>query len=143
MLALARRQQIHLPPSRRQRARVLAAYAEQQELSHIAEIEADPAAIGATVLAHLVPNDVGLVAEAPRLHYCEALGQERVRAPQIQMCLVGGDLRDRQRHDLLERHGAVARKAPVLRRDLPGLIGEPPRRIGEDGAEAAFADDAE
>src|SRR4030081_166915 len=32
MLALARRQQVHLPPPRRQRARVLAAYAEQDEL---------------------------------------------------------------------------------------------------------------
>src|SRR5262245_16631744 len=65
MLALARRQQIHLPPSRRQRARVLAAHAEEKQLGHVAEIEADPAAIGAAVLAHLVPDDVGLVAEAP------------------------------------------------------------------------------
>src|SRR5262245_60888179 len=58
VLALARRQQIHLPPSRRQRARVLAAHAEQQELSHVAEIEADPAPVGAAILAHLVPDDV-------------------------------------------------------------------------------------
>src|SRR5262249_17279515 len=43
VLALARRQQIHLPPSRRQRARVLATHAEQNELGYVAEIEADPA----------------------------------------------------------------------------------------------------
>jgi hypothetical protein len=54
-----------------------------------------------------------------------------------------GELLDRQRHDLVERHGAVARKPLVLRGDLPGLVGELPRRIGKDGAEAAFADELE
>ena len=37
----------------------------------------------------------------------------------------------------------VARKPLVLGRDLPGLVGELPRRIGKDGAEAAFADELE
>src|SRR5262245_35379345 len=85
MLPLARRQQIHLPPPRRQRARVLAAHAEQNQLRYVAEIEADTAAVRAAVLAHLVPDDVGLVAETPGLHHREALGQERVRAPQIKV----------------------------------------------------------
>src|SRR4030088_3747141 len=69
MLALARRQQVHLPPPRRQRARVLAAYAEQDELGDVAEIEADAAPVRAAVLAHLVPDDVGLVGEARFLHH--------------------------------------------------------------------------
>src|SRR5262249_17974818 len=79
MLALARRQQVHLPPPRRERARVFAAHAEEDKLGHVAEIKADPAAVRAAVLAHLVPDDVGFVAEAPGLHHREAVGQERVR----------------------------------------------------------------
>src|SRR5262249_35836397 len=55
VLALARRQEIHLPPSRRQRACVLAAHAEEKQLGHVAEIKADPAAVRTAVLAHLVP----------------------------------------------------------------------------------------
>src|SRR6185295_19791474 len=41
MLALACRQQIHLPPAGSKGARVLAAYPEQDQLSYIPEIEAD------------------------------------------------------------------------------------------------------
>src|SRR5262249_40663944 len=83
MLALARRQQIHLPPPWSERARVPAAHAEQDELGHVAKIEADPAPVRAPVLAHLVPDDVGLVAETPCLHHREAVG------PQRQRCAVG------------------------------------------------------
>src|SRR5262245_30701687 len=108
MLALARRQQIHLPPSRRERACVLAAHAEQNELGHVAEIETDRAAVRAAILAHLVPDDVGLVAETPRLHHRQAVGQERVRAPEIEMRPVGRYICNRQRHDLCEGHGAIA-----------------------------------
>ena len=101
MLALARRQQIHLPPPRRERARVPAAHAEQQQLGHVAEIEADPAAVRTAVLADLVPDDVGLVAEPPRLHHREALRQERVRAPQIEVRSRRGEFFNWQRHDLV------------------------------------------
>src|SRR5262245_43846255 len=41
MLALARCQQVELPPSRRERARAPAAHPEKNELGHVAEIEAD------------------------------------------------------------------------------------------------------
>src|SRR5215216_1846824 len=47
MLALARRQQIHLPPPGREGACVLAAHAEQDKLGYVAEIVSDAAAIGA------------------------------------------------------------------------------------------------
>src|SRR5215510_8928001 len=67
MLALAGRQKIHLPTAARQRARVPAAHAKQDELGHVTEIEADAASVGAAVLAHLVPDQVGLVGEAPGL----------------------------------------------------------------------------
>src|SRR5689334_15976133 len=42
VLALARGQEVHLPPPRRQRARIPAAHAEQHELGDVAEVEADP-----------------------------------------------------------------------------------------------------
>src|SRR5262249_49422864 len=56
--ALARRKQIRLPASWRQRARVLAPHAEQHELGAIAEIKPDPAPVRPAVLAHLVPHNI-------------------------------------------------------------------------------------
>ena len=44
-------------------------------------------------------------------------------------------VRDRQRRDLLPRHGVVAREPTVLGRHLPGAVLEPPRRIGQHRAE--------
>ena len=85
MLALARREQINLPPPRRERARILAAHAEQNQLGDIAKIEADAATIRAAILAHLMPDDIGFVGEAPRLHDRDAIRQHRIWAPQIQM----------------------------------------------------------
>ncbi len=38
--------------------------------------------------------------------------------------------------DLVERHGRIAREPLVFRRHLPGAVGESPRRVGEDAAEA-------
>src|SRR5688572_21105359 len=50
VLALACRQEIHLPSPRRERARVPAAHAEQDQLGHVAEIKADAAPVRAAVL---------------------------------------------------------------------------------------------
>ena len=47
------------------------------------------------------------------------------------------ELFDRQRHDLVELHCAVARQPLVLRRNFSGLVGELPRRIGKNGRETA------
>src|SRR5215813_10196398 len=65
VLALARRQQVHLAAAGRERSSILAAHAEQDQLGHVAEIKADAAPIRAAVLPDLVPDDVGLVGEAP------------------------------------------------------------------------------
>ena len=143
VLALARGQEVHLPPSRRQRARVPAAHAEQHELGDVAEVEADAAPVRAAVLAHLVPDDVGLVGEAPRPHHRDALGQQRVRAPRDKDAPSARRAVDRQRHDFGERQGAVARQPLVLGRDLAGAVGELPRRVGKQGGEAAGADKSE
>src|SRR6266700_921675 len=85
MLALSCCKQVYLPPSGRKCARVLAAHTEQDQLCDVAEIETNSASIRAAVLAHLMPDDVGLVGEAPRLHDSKAFGQHCVGAPEIQM----------------------------------------------------------
>jgi hypothetical protein len=46
-----------------------------------------------------------------------------------------GDLRHRQRRDLIDGQSAVPRQASMFRRHLSGSVGKPPRRIGQDGAE--------
>src|SRR5262245_43237103 len=134
MLALARCQQVHLPPPRREGAGVLAAHTEQDQLSDIAEIETDSAPVRAAVFPYLVPDDVGFVCEAPRLQDSEPLGQHGVRAPEIQMRSGRSKLTDRKRHDLVELHRAVTRQALVLWPDLAGLVGELPGRVSEDRA---------
>jgi hypothetical protein len=143
MLALARGQQIDLSPSRREGAGVLAADAEQDQFGDVAEVEADAAAVRAAVLADLVPDDVGLVGEAPRLHHGEAIGQHRVGAPQIKVRRRCRYLRNRERADLAELHGAIARQTLVLRSYLPGLVGELPGRVGKDGRKAAAIGEAQ
>jgi len=70
----------------------------------------------------------GFVFEAPRLHDREAPGQQRVK-----MGGRGHDASDGERHDLVERQRAVAKQPPMLGRDLAGLVGELPRRIGKCG----------
>lgn len=81
MLALARREQIHLPPPGRERARVLSAHAKQNILGNVAEIEPNAAPVRSAVLANLVPNDIRFVSETPRLQHSDALGQQSVGAP--------------------------------------------------------------
>jgi len=74
MFTLASGQQVYLTPARCKGARILAAHPKQNELSHVAEVKANASPIGATVLAYFVPNNVGFVSEAPRLHYGKAIG---------------------------------------------------------------------
>jgi hypothetical protein len=138
VLTLARRQEIHLPPPWRECARILAAHAEENELGHVAEIETDPAAIWAAVRADFEPDEIGLVGKAPRLHHREAVGQERIRDPQIKVRRRRRELLDRQHHNLRKRHRGVTAQPAMLGRDLPGLVGKLPRRVGENGAKASM-----
>jgi hypothetical protein len=55
------------PPQGRAGARVLAADAEQQDLGHVAKVEADAAPVRPAVLADFVPDDVAFVGEPPVL----------------------------------------------------------------------------
>jgi aminoglycoside phosphotransferase (APT) family kinase protein len=56
----------------------------------------------------LVPHDVRLVREAPRLHHREAVRQERVRNPEVEVGRLGCRDRHGQLANLAERHRCVA-----------------------------------
>src|ERR1043166_3433135 len=139
MLTLACSEQIHLPSAWRERPRILAADSEEDQLSHIAEIEPNAAAIRSTIFSDLVPNNIGFVIEAPRLHHREPFRQQGVRTPQVKMRGIGCDIADRQHLDFIELHRAVARQALVLRRNLSGFVCELPWRIGQDRCELSNA----
>src|SRR4051812_22148711 len=113
MLALPRRQQIYLPSAGHKSSRVLAADSEQNKFGDVAEIKPDATSIGAAILAHFVPNDIGFVGEAPGLHDRETVRKHGVGTPQIEVRRWRRHLGNRQLADLGEFHGAVARKALV------------------------------
>src|SRR5229473_3810559 len=142
MLALSSCQQIHLTPSRRQRARILALHAEQDQFRDVAEVEAHATAIRAAVFANLVPDKVGLVEKAPSLHDCQSFRQQCVWAPQIKMRFEGRYLAHRKRFDVLKPQGVIARKALVLGGNFSSLVGELPGRIGEHCCKPASASEA-
>ena len=102
VFALARRREVHLPASRRERAGILAAHAEQHDLGDVAEVEADAAPVGAAVLAHLVPDEVGFVRKPQASITSRPSRQQRVRHPEIKVRGVGCESRDRQGLDLGE-----------------------------------------
>src|SRR5258708_24480393 len=102
MLSLTGCQQIHLSPPRGKCAGILAPCAEQNEFGYVAKIEANAASIGAAVFANLVPNDVGLVVEAPCLHHCKTFWYQCVGAPKIEMSGRSYYVLNRQPHNLVE-----------------------------------------
>src|SRR3954453_19330130 len=74
VLAFAGRQAVHLPASGRERAGVFAAHAEQHDLGDVPEREADAPAVGAAIFAHLVPDEVQFILEAPASSTCTPSG---------------------------------------------------------------------
>lgn len=143
MFSLARRQKVDLSSSGRERAGVLAAHAEQDQLRDIAKIKTDASPIRAAVLADLVPDNVGFVSEAPRFHHFQAVRQQRVGAPQVKMGSLRSDQRYRQRLYFFERESAVARQTSVFGRYFSGLVRELPRRVCENGRKPALSGKSE
>jgi len=84
MLLFAAHQDVHLAPARCKGPKVTL-HAEQEELSHVSEVEAYTAAVRASVLAYLVPDDVGFVSELPNLHDGKCFQKESVGTPQVKM----------------------------------------------------------
>ena len=89
-----------------QGAGVAAAGAEQDDLGDVAEVEADAAAVGAAVLADLVPDEVRLVLEAPGFEDAEAVGKERVRDPEVAVGGAGEVVGERERAESPRRSGS-------------------------------------
>src|SRR5437773_1239085 len=129
VLTLASADVVHLPAPRRQCASVLAAHAEQHQFSDVAEVEPDAAPVTAAVLAQLVPDDIGLVLKAPRFHDAQAVRQQGIRHPQVQVRGAGGKLCDRQSHDRGGGQGTVTGQSPMLGCHLPGAVHESPRWV--------------
>src|SRR5205823_733889 len=78
------------------------------------------------------PDNIRLVSESPRLHDPQPLGEEGVRAPQVEMRFGEGQFRHGQRRDLLEAHGVVTAEPPVFRRHFAGAVREPPGGVNEE-----------
>jgi len=123
-------QDVDLPPAGRERPET-SFHSEQQKLSNVAEVEPHSAAIRPAIFSHLVPNEIGLVLEPPRLHHFQPLGEQGVGAPQIKVALLGRECTDRECPDLRETQSLIPAQALVFGRDLAGAIGEPPGRIDE------------
>src|SRR5262249_7185734 len=137
VLLLATDEDIDLAATRRERAQA-AADAEQQQLSDVAEVKTDAAAIRTAILADIVPDQVRLVAEPEGPKHGQSLGQKGVGTPQVQM-----GPRQRQRPDgqggqLHDAQGRIAMQAAMLGSDLAGAVGETPGRVDQDGAEPPF-----
>ena len=85
VLALHCPENVYLPPSWGKCASVLASSSEEHELCRIPEIETHSTSVRTAVFANLVPDDVGLVLEAPRFHDAKPLGKKRIGNPQVEM----------------------------------------------------------
>lgn len=116
-------------------AGVASADAEQEHFGDVAEVEADAAAVAAAVFPQLVPDDVGFVGEAPGGEDAQALGQEGVGAPEVEVGGGGQEVGDGEVANLVECEGGVAGEAAVLGGDLAGAVGELPGGVGQDGRE--------
>src|SRR5579872_5465714 len=60
---------IHLPTAGRQRSCVLSTHPKKKKLRDVTKVKSNAAAVGAAVLAYLVPHDIGFVREAPSPDY--------------------------------------------------------------------------
>ena len=70
-----RRDNVFLRTPRLECPGILSSDAEQEDLSNIAEIEADAATIWAAIFADFVPNYVAFVFEAPMFHDFQPIGE--------------------------------------------------------------------
>src|SRR5262245_11431871 len=87
----------------------VAAHAEQHQFRHIAKIKPHATAVRPTVFTYLIPHQRGLVGEPPLLHDRHTVTQQRIGYPEIEVASWQHELRYRQRHNLLQGHGGIAR----------------------------------
>lgn len=136
MLALSRGKQIDLPSARGQRAHP-ALDAEQQQFRDVSEVKPHPAPVRPAIFSDLVPHEVRFIGEAPGFHDHEALAQEGIGHPQIQVGRFLDVGRDGKFADFRGRHRAVAAESAMLRGDFARPVLKPPRRVREDRGKTA------
>ena len=71
--------------TRRKRSRILAPHSKKNQFGDVAKIESDSTPVGPAVFADLVPDEIGLVLETPRMHDGKAFRKKCIWAPKIQM----------------------------------------------------------
>lgn len=81
VLSLPRRDDVLLRASRLEGPGVLALHSEEDHLGDVPEVEADSAAVGASVLPRFVPYQIRLVFEAPCRKHRQPVGKQRVGNP--------------------------------------------------------------
>ena len=128
MFPLSGGKEVYLSPAGLEGAHT-ALGAKEEEFRDVAEIETDPATVGAAVFADFIPDEVGLIGEAPGAHDFEPFHEEGVGNPEVEMGIGGGEFRDGQLHDLIEMHGGVTQEPAMLRRDFAGAVLELPGGI--------------
>jgi len=130
VLLLTSHYNIDLPTARSQRPEV-ALDPEKEKLRDVAKVKPHATPVRTSILANLVPYNVRLVGESPRLHDVQGLKKKGVGAPQVKVALRQGKSRDWKAGDLLERERLIAVESLVLRPDLACSVGKPPRRVHE------------
>ena len=93
VFSLSSSEEIDLPSARRSCPQTPAS-AKEYQLCDVTEIKPDSAPIRTAILADFMPYDIGLVCEAPPLHYLEALEDQSIGNPKIDVRLFGSYIQD-------------------------------------------------
>ena len=133
VFALHRLNDIDLTSSGRKCPCILSAYPEENNFRGVAEIEANATSIGAAVFSDFMPDDVAFVLKSPRCHHAQPFGKERIRNPKVQVGRFDTDTSNRKVTNCVEGHCVITVEALMFWRNLPRLILELPRWVGQDG----------
>jgi len=138
MLSLPATKVIYLGSTGFERTRMFSADTEQQKLSDVAKIEANPTTVRSAVLADFVPDKVALVSETPSAHNRDALRQKSIWDPQVQVANLSSGLLHGQSLDVIQRHCVVSGQSLVLWGNLARSIRELPRGVGQNRPELSI-----
>ncbi len=135
VLTLSCRKKVYLPASWIQCSRVLSSDTKKEQFCNVPEVEADSAPIGSAVFPDFMPNDIALVLKPPRLHDVQALRQEGIRHPKVQVGDWGRCMHNGQGFDLAQGESTVPREPSMLRGDLSRSVLKLPRRVRQNSPE--------
>jgi hypothetical protein len=102
VFSLTGRNHVNLAASRTKCSSISSSDTEENKLGHIAEIKSDASTVGSPVLSDLVPNEIRLVGESPTFQDRQTFRKEGVWDPEIEVGHVFAEIRNRQRHYVIE-----------------------------------------